>query len=140
MYLDPSDPELSWCPTLCGECFEICATGGSTNGAVPSGEYANACIVIEITNRCGDGYENLNEAQWCRQEMSPSQCLSDKTKCSQMYNTNDYGYIAHFDLQDVDGQIDKLGWDNVEVTFEPVACSKGTFGNWNETCYCPKYE
>ena len=103
--LDPTNPDLSWCPTNCGLCFKLCATGGTTNGKIPSGTASDTCIVTQVTNRCGDGYKQPNEAQWCRQQMSPSQCVSNHTECNQMYMTNDYGYSAHFDLQDVDGQV-----------------------------------
>ena len=34
-----------------------------------------------------------------------------------------YGYGAHFDLRNDDGQIDGLGWDNPEVYYEEVECT-----------------
>jgi hypothetical protein len=95
--------------------------------------------VIELENRCGDGYKEPNQAQWCRQEMSPWDCVANPSKCQTLRATNDYGYPAHFDLQDANLQISKgLGWDNVEVTWEQVSCSTGSFGNWEQDCYCPK--
>merc|ERR1719334_634245 len=137
MYLDPSNPTLSWCPNHCGKCFKLCATGGTTSGALPSSSASSQCITVQITNRCGDGYKASHEAQWCRQEMTPSQCQANPGQCaSNRLNTNNYGYSAHFDLQNVNGQIDALGWDNVEVTFEEVDCATGSFGDWQSTCYC----
>ena len=55
-----------------------------------------------------------------------------------MKATNNYGYPAHFDLQDANGQFypGGLGWDNVEVTYEQVSCSQGSFGNWSQSCQC----
>ncbi len=54
-----------------------------------------------------------------------------------MKSTNNYGYPAHFDLQDANLQISKgLGWDNVEVTYEQVDCGQGSFGNWGASCQC----
>ena len=41
--------------------------------------------------------------------------------------TNKFGYPAHFDLLNNAGQVDQLGWDNIEVTFEPVDCSRGQY-------------
>jgi hypothetical protein len=137
MSLDPSNPELSWCPTNCGQCFELCSTGGTTNGNnSTSSATAGKCIVIQVENRCGDGYLQPGEAQWCRQQMSWTNCVSNPGACSSQGNTNDYGYPVHFDLQDVNGQIDALGWDNSEVTFQPVSCSAGNFGNWQSSCQC----
>eukprot|EP01084_Bolivina_argentea_P264390 447842_1 len=45
VYLDPSDPDLSWCPTNCGLCFKLCATGGTTNGKIPNSTASEQCIV-----------------------------------------------------------------------------------------------
>jgi len=27
-----NDPEKSWCPLNCGQCYKLCSTGGSTQG------------------------------------------------------------------------------------------------------------
>nr|KAG5691620.1 hypothetical protein BaRGS_023791 [Batillaria attramentaria] len=35
---------------------------------------------------------------------------------------NTHGYEVHFDLQNHVGQMDRLGWDNPEVTWEEVDC------------------
>jgi len=134
--LDPANPNLSWCPVNCAQCFRLCATGGTTNGVPPPN--ASQCITVQVENRCGDGYQQPTEAQWCRQEMSFQECAANAGSCaSNGRATNNYGYAAHFDLQDVNHQIDQLGWNNVEVTFERVPCSTGKFGNWSQTCYCP---
>ena len=37
-------------------------------------------------------------------------------------------------------QITAKGWDNPEVTWEQVDCSKGDFGDWDKDCQCPKAE
>lgn len=132
--LNPSDPNLSWCPSHCGQCFRLCNTGGTTNGR-SNGE--GQCIVVQVENRCGDGYKQY--PYWCSQEMTYWDCENNANSC-QSYDraTNYYGYPAHFDLQDVNGQISAMGWDNPEVTFENVPCSEGDFGSWGD-CYCPKY-
>ena len=128
MLMDPGNPNLGWCPKDCGMCFRLCSTGGTTTGKTTS---AGKCIVVQIENRCGDGYKQPGEAQWCRQEISPWECVSNPSKCAGMKATNNYGYPAHFDLQDANLQISRgLGWDNVEVTYEQVSCSQGSFGNW----------
>lgn len=120
--LDPANPLLSWCPAGCGGCFEVCSTGGTTSGKTTK---AGVCRVFTITNRCGDGYKEYPE--WCSQELSYQECEKDPSKCQQFGSTNNYGYPAHFDLQDYHLQVSsELGWDNVEVTFEPVPCSR-----WN---------
>jgi hypothetical protein len=69
--------------------------------------------------------------------MSPWDCVSNPSKCAVIKSTNNYGYPAHFDLQDANLQISRgLGWDNVEVTYEQVSCSQGSFGNWQQSCQC----
>ena len=37
----------------CGQCYQLCTTGGTHNG-VPSDP--GQCVVIQLENRCGDGY------------------------------------------------------------------------------------
>ena len=51
--MDPDDPTNSWCTTNCGQCYRLCTTGGTHNG-VPS--TPGECVVIQLENRCGDGY------------------------------------------------------------------------------------
>ena len=63
MLMDPTNPLLGWCPKDCGMCFRLCSTGGTTTGKTTS---AGKCIVVQIENRCGDGYKQPGEAQWCR--------------------------------------------------------------------------
>ena len=132
--LNPSDPTLSWCPSHCGQCFRLCNTGGTTNGR-SSGE--GQCIIVQIENRCGDGYKQY--PYFCSQEMTYWDCASDSANCKSYDRaTNYYGYPAHFDLQDVNEQVTQMGWDNPEVTFEEVSCSLGDFGSWDNCC-CPEY-
>jgi hypothetical protein len=62
--------------------------------------------------------------------------VDDPARCAQEGSTNQFGYPAHFDLQDAHLQVSQgLGWDNVEVTFEPVPCSRWEGPGWN--CSCP---
>jgi hypothetical protein len=63
------------------------------------------CIVVQLENRCGDGYQQPGQAQWCRQEMSPWECESNPSQCKNSRMTNDFGYPAHFDLQDKNLQV-----------------------------------
>ena len=93
--MDPDEPELGWCMSNCGLCFELCTTGGTAQGLSPP---AGECIVIQLENRCGDG---LGEASnyLCGQEMSPWECLENPSQCKTLRNTNMFGYPAHFDLQ-----------------------------------------
>ena len=132
--LDPDHPDLSWCPKHCGSCYRLCTTGGTTSGKETE---AGKCIVVQVENRCGDGYHQPQEAQWCRQEMTWNDCESNPVGCAALGKTNNYGYPAHFDLQDANLQISGLSWDNPEVTFEPVSCAQGDFPSWSQSCYCP---
>merc|ERR1712080_31407 len=133
MMIDDDQPNNSWCCKNCGLCFRLCSTGGTTNGTPPPS--AGECRVFQLENRCGDGYPGT---YLCGQKLSPWQCLANPAECAAVGNTNMFGYPAHFDLQDVSGQVsDGLGWNNVEVTFEQVDCSEGDFGDWDNDCYCP---
>eukprot|EP00929_Paragymnodinium_shiwhaense_P065392 TRINITY_DN32788_c0_g2_i1.p1 TRINITY_DN32788_c0_g2~~TRINITY_DN32788_c0_g2_i1.p1 ORF type:complete len:913 (-),score=220.00 TRINITY_DN32788_c0_g2_i1:23-2761(-) len=130
--LDPENPMLSWCPSQCGACYRLCSTGGTAQGATTK---EGVCRVFKVDNRCGDGYGE-GGGNWCSNEMSWQECQADPARCAQRGSTNQYGYTAHFDLQDLNGQISQvLGWDNVEVTFEPVSCSEWTGPSWD--CQCP---
>jgi len=119
-----NDPEKSWCPLNCGQCYKLCSTGGSTQGRP---QKAGVCRVFKITNRCGDGYDD-HTPDWCSQHMSWQQCEKQPEKCRGVGKTNQFGYPAHFDLQDYHRQITSnttgLDWDNAEVTFEKVSCSQ----------------
>jgi len=131
MNLDPTNPEKSWCPQHCGGCYKLCSTGGTTQGTSTS---AGTCRVFKITNRCGDGYHQA--PNWCSQEMTWWDCQKNPNQCQQQSkSTNWFGYPAHFDLMDMNGQIRQgLHWDNVEVTFEPVSCSDWQGPTWD--CQC----
>lgn len=64
--------------------------------------------VFMVTNLCPNVYPNQN---WCNQGTGP-------------YGNghNDYGYVAHFDLENGASQISRIGWNNPEVTWEIVGC------------------
>lgn len=128
--LDPVHPDLSWCPGGCGGCYELCTTGGTTQGKETE---EGVCHVFKVSNRCGDGYKEYPE--WCSNEMSWQECADDPATCKQKGNTNKFGYSAHFDLEDFASQISVgQGWDNVEVTFEPVSCDLWDGPAWD--CQC----
>ena len=129
--LDPATPSLGWCPHNCGQCFQLCSTGGATNSR---GGQPESCIVVKVENRCGDGYPGQDN--WCRQTMSYDECQRNPSACRQRGATNNYGYSAHFDLQDANLQIEQLGWDNAEVTFEAVSCDGQNYPDWRSNCQC----
>ena len=79
------------------------------------------CIIVQLAIACPSG------GLWCSQEVSPHQCMEDPVFCMVEGKTNKFGYPAHFDLLNNAGQVDQLGWDNIEVTFEPVDCSRGQY-------------
>lgn len=129
--LDEVHPLKSWCPSGCGGCYELCSTGSTTNGGNKT--EAGVCRTFKVTNRCGDGYKEY--PMWCSNELTWRECRDDPAQCKKKGSTNWYGYPAHFDLQDFHLQIsDGLGWDNVEVTFEPVPCSRWKGPSWNCKC------
>ena len=106
-------------------------------------------VSTPYNNRCGDGYGEMDN-DLCGQNMSPWDCVDNPELCKQSSglsssggssnSMNKYGYPAHFDLQDANKQITAKGWDNPEVTWEQVDCSKGDFGDWDKDCQCPKAE
>lgn len=121
--LDPANPANGYCLAGCGDCYELCTTGGTTNVNNWAG-HAGQCKVFKITNRCADGWKE-GWPQWCSQQMSFYECQANPDRCRQMGNTNRFGYSAHFDLQDAHRQIQRgLGWVNVEVTFQRVSCDR----------------
>ncbi len=121
--LNPDNPSLSWCPINCGSCYELCTTGGSLFYTESKFNKPNKCIIFQINDRCADGYKKPSESQYCRQEISPYECVNNNTLCNQKKSTNNFGYSAHFDLQDIGGQIsNELLWDNAEITFQKVKC------------------
>lgn len=129
-----NNPDKSWCPANCGQCYRLCTTGGATQGRAPA---PGVCRIFRITNRCGDGYDYPKGPNWCSQHMSWQDCKANPHKCKKAGNTNQFGYPAHFDLQDYHRQItsttDGLDWDNAEVTFEQVPCSQWN-GPQDEVC------
>ncbi len=105
----------TWCGSGCGKCFAITPTGGFVDGqgSRPSNLQSQ---VMMITNLCPAQYNQ----QWCT---SPNQ----------------YGYTAHFDLMDqnMNGIISRLGWNNVEVYYQQIACPATQLANWRQ-CQCSK--
>lgn len=133
--LDPSHPSLSWCPAGCGSCYKLCSTGGTTQGKPTK---PDVCRVFKVTNRCGDGYDVDGGRDWCSQHLTWRDCQARPEECKKEGSTNWFGYPAHFDLQDFHHQaFNGLGWDNVEVTFEPVSCSVGNWTGPAWDCQCP---
>jgi hypothetical protein len=121
--LNPNNPSLSWCPVNCGVCYEICTTGGSLFYTDKQFNKPGKCVIFEINDRCADGYKKPLESQYCRQEISPLECETNYVLCNKKKSTNNFGYSAHFDLQDINGQIfNDLQWDNPEITFVKVNC------------------
>lgn len=124
--LNPDDPENGWCDkpiANCGKCFRLTATGGSIDGSAPP--VTRDSVVVRITNRCADGFDDRLNMNWCSSEMTAKECRDDPSKCeANRRNLNMYGYSAHFDLMDMNGQVTQtLGWNNPEVTFTEVDCS-----------------
>jgi hypothetical protein len=138
--LDHANPFSTWCPSGCGGCYELCTTGGYTEG-LPINVKADTCRVFKVSNRCGDGYDPTHiYPEWCSNKMTWKQCQKDPAKCqSETGSTNKFGYPAHFDLMNLAGQIDDLGWSatRVEVTFEPVSCDRFDGPKWD--CECPAH-
>eukprot|EP00425_Heterocapsa_triquetra_P037053 CAMPEP_0195084892 /NCGR_PEP_ID=MMETSP0448-20130528/25467_1 /TAXON_ID=66468 /ORGANISM="Heterocapsa triquestra, Strain CCMP 448" /LENGTH=234 /DNA_ID=CAMNT_0040118259 /DNA_START=1 /DNA_END=702 /DNA_ORIENTATION=+ len=85
--LDPVSPLNSWCPTNCEQCYELCSTGGTTQGQTAA---AGTCKVFKIVDRCGDGYKHYPE--WCSNEMSWQECTARPSECRRKGNTNKFGY------------------------------------------------
>jgi len=93
-------------------------SGGFVDG---QGSGASGSIVIMVTNLCPNVSPNLS---WCNQENG---------------SANQYGYHAHFDLENGGGQLGNVGWtNNPEVTYEQVSCSGDNTPSSSEysTCQC----
>jgi len=103
----------TWCGSGCGKCFKLTPTAVGAS-PIGSGAPALTSVVVKVTNLCP--YAG-NEA-WCA------------------YDTNSYGYDAHFDLMDynMNGIISSMGWNNPEVTYEEVDCAANGYTDWN--CQC----
>nr|XP_011438398.2 endoglucanase-like [Crassostrea gigas] len=96
-----------WCGQRCGKCVKLTTTGGyvpGQGGPTPAG----MSRVFMVTNLCPNVYPNQN---WCNQGTGPNG-----------NGHNDFGYVAHFDLENGASQISHLGWNNPEVTWEIVGC------------------
>jgi len=101
----------TWCGAGCGSCYRLTPTGGyvSQQGTAPP---STASVVFMITNLCP-----TSNTQWCP---APG-------------TDNQYGYPVHFDLRNAANQIQQIGWNNPEVTYEQVACSNNYYNT--PTCY-----
>ena len=79
--------------------------GGFVNGhgRAPTNR---ASKVFMVTNLCPNVSPN---SQWCGQ--------------TNQHPKNSYGYLEHFDLENGNGQISALGWNNPEVTWEFTSCN-----------------
>ena len=96
------------------------------------------CATFKVTNACVDGSPASGSDEggndWCGMDFSHLQCEKNSEECakntgdSKRAHTNHFGYSAHFDLQNVNDQLQSLGWVsgsqslNIEVTWEAVAC------------------
>jgi len=103
----------TWCGTGCGKCYKLTPTAV---GASPQGTGAinTNSVVVKVTNLC----PYTGNEQWCA------------------YDTNSFGYDAHFDLMDenMNGLVTSMGWNNPEVTYEEVDCASSGYTDWN--CQC----
>lgn len=103
----------TWCGSGCGKCFKLTPTavGASAEG---TGAPALTPLVVKVTNLC----PYSGNEQWCA------------------YDTNSFGYDAHFDLMDhnMAGLVSSMGWNNPEVTYEEVDCDANGYSDWN--CQC----
>lgn len=103
----------TWCGSGCGKCFKLTPTAV---GASPEGTGAPSLtpLIIKVTNLC----PYVGNEAWCA------------------YDTNSFGYEAHFDLMDYNmaGVVTSMGWNNPEVTYEEVDCAASGYTDWN--CQC----
>ena len=99
-----------WCGTGCGLCYAITPTGGFID-SVGSAPFNVDTQYVLVSNWCPDDY-------WCN---SP----------------NNFGYTAHFDLldQDMNGLYAAMGWNNIEVYYQQVACNPDQASSYNQ-CEC----
>ena len=115
--------DLGNCGGACNQCYRLTPTGGHVDGQGASPSNTDPMIIM-VSNLC-PGPANT---QWCNASQPYGYCKDNPSECQQQEGyTNTYGYSAHFDLEDQEGQISSatagLGWDNPEVTFEEVDCS-----------------
>ncbi|XP_025105069.1 endoglucanase-like [Pomacea canaliculata] len=119
-YFDNGGSSL-WCGRNCGKCVKLTPTGGFVPGegdAPPN----NNSIVFMVTNAC----PIIGNEKWCGIQGKPG------TK-----SVNTYGYEVHFDLQNQAGQIDRIYWNNPEVTWEEVTCPSNYKSLWLQ-CECSR--
>ncbi|KAK7476236.1 hypothetical protein BaRGS_00032512 [Batillaria attramentaria] len=109
-----------WCGANCGKCVKLTPTGGFVpNEGGPTRDMSPQ--IFMVTNSCPIG-DNM---KWCGIWGAPG-----------TGNKNTFGYEVHFDLQDNHGQMERLGWNNPEVTWEEVGCN-GPFEGVKHMCECP---
>ncbi|KAG8844238.1 hypothetical protein FRB96_003242 [Tulasnella sp. 330] len=110
----------TWCGSGCGNCYVLTSTGVSPPGE-GTGSAVGSSIIVAITNLCP---YNGNEV-WC----------------PNTGNTNQFGYGAHFDINNESGNGGwaALGWNNPIVDYEPIACpsSVSSLSAKAGTCECP---
>ncbi|XP_052227509.1 endoglucanase-like [Dreissena polymorpha] len=121
--------EASWCGESCGKCVKLTTTGGFVDGQGQATADGQSRIFM-ITNLCPNEAPNLS---WCSQQGS--------------VGVNQYGYGAHFDLENGANQISGMGWDNPEVTWEWTDCDGGHLeysstpnDDMYKTCQCGQTE
>ncbi|KAK7476240.1 hypothetical protein BaRGS_00032516, partial [Batillaria attramentaria] len=118
-----------WCGNNCGSCVKLTPTDErcvrmthTERGFVPfKGRPPTTTepVIFMVTNNCP-----TKVAQWCGIEDKPgtSNFIIFLLLLLPHYQVNTHGYEVHFDLQNHVGQMDRLGWDNPEVTWEEVDC------------------
>jgi len=113
--------DATWCGRNCGKCVKLTPTGGYVDGQGGPPPDHNSRIFM-VTNDCpiqGNEY-------WCGINGPPG---------SNQVSRN--GYEVHFDLQNNHGQMQNIGWNNPEVTWEEVGCPGHLQNHYNE-CECPR--
>merc|ERR1712154_465787 len=110
----------TWCGRNCGACVKLTPTGGWVPGSGRAPNNHNPQIFM-VTNDCPAVDPNM---EWCNQWAKPGTGA-----------VNTHAYEVHFDLQNHYGQINNLGWDNPEVTWEHVSCPQHFRDRYRE-CFC----
>ena len=101
----------TWCGSGCGQCFRLTAQGNSATAY--TGKGGKGTIDVIVTDVC----PATGNQEWCS------------------VPKNKYGYSYHFDLNDGQGQITALKWDNPVVTFKSIPCPLSHANVW-KTCEC----
>ncbi|XP_013381297.1 endoglucanase [Lingula anatina] len=126
-FYNDESPGPLWCGRKCGRCFRLTPTGGFVpgQGGPPPNDKP---VVVMVTNVC----PRQGNMQWCGQTPGGG--------------TNQYGYATHFDIEDLGGQLRRIGWNNPEVTWEEADCAQAHRQNGEtpgpdqyKQCQCHKY-